>query len=262
MTDRKHKRPNAEKHAIFSATAIVPGEDPSEFAALHSALIEEWMPDGASEDDAVLTIAKCVWRKRRVQRFIEVQLLKNLCDPGHPSFDEELGLSTFAAIMSGNPDAAFFEEHAWRCLRPDKIDYLKQKFPRSKYETTEKWAQAIVDEINSVMLPPSEAPDPLAATAALYSSAATLAWDAFKQELALDERLDAMIDQAVKRLIQIKAMKQMLTQTGVETTRACDQQRLSRDTRPIDQGTNPSLRQSSTPAHAAITVDPRSFPLT
>jgi hypothetical protein len=48
----------------------------------------------------------------------------------------------------------------------------------------------------------------------LSSSAANLSNDLFKQELALDERLDAMEDRAVKRLIQTKAMKQMLGQTG------------------------------------------------
>jgi hypothetical protein len=34
--------------------------------------------------------------------------------------------------------------------------------------------------------------------------------DVFKQELAVDERVDAMIDRAVKRLVQTKAIKQML----------------------------------------------------
>jgi len=34
----------------------------------------------------------------------------------------------------------------------------------------------------------------------------------------LDERLDIMIDRAVKRLIQTKAMKQMLGQIGSERT--------------------------------------------
>jgi hypothetical protein len=36
------------------------------------------------------------------------------------------------------------------------------------------------------------------------------------QELALNERFDAMIDRAIKRLIQIKAMKQMLRQASPE----------------------------------------------
>jgi hypothetical protein len=62
MTTRKLKRPNALKHGIFSATAILPGEDPQEFEELHCSLIEEWMPHGATEDDAVLSIAKAVWR--------------------------------------------------------------------------------------------------------------------------------------------------------------------------------------------------------
>jgi hypothetical protein len=43
---------------------------------------------------------------------------------------------------------------------------------------------------------------------------AALSSDLFEQELALDERLDAMIDRAIKRLIQTKAMKQMLGQAG------------------------------------------------
>jgi hypothetical protein len=34
--------------------------------------------------------------------------------------------------------------------------------------------------------------------------------DLFKQELAMEERLDGMIDRALKRLVQAKAMKQML----------------------------------------------------
>ena len=44
----------------------------------------------------------------------------------------------------------------------------------------------------------------------MYQSAEAYSGDLFNQELALDERLDAIIDRAVKRLIQIKAMKPML----------------------------------------------------
>jgi hypothetical protein len=44
---------------------------------------------------------------------------------------------------------------------------------------------------------------------ALMNSAATFSDNLFDRA-ALDERLNAMIDRATKRLIQIKAMKQML----------------------------------------------------
>ena len=36
------------------------------------------MPAGATEQDAVLSIAKAVWRKRRAQKFLETKLLKNM----------------------------------------------------------------------------------------------------------------------------------------------------------------------------------------
>jgi hypothetical protein len=47
--------------------------------------------------------------------------------------------------------------------------------------------------------------------------------DLFMQELALNERLDAMIDRAIKRLIQIKAMKQMLRQDSPERRRSTEE---------------------------------------
>jgi hypothetical protein len=83
MRDQKTKRPNATKHGIFVATAILPGEDPAEFEELHCELIAEWMPDGATEQDAVRSIANAVWRKRRVQRFLMAQAFNHSLDPKH-----------------------------------------------------------------------------------------------------------------------------------------------------------------------------------
>jgi len=203
---------------VFAVPTVVPGEDPIEFAALHSALIEELVPDGASEEDAVLTITKGIWRKRRVQRFIDVQLMINTSDPSHPSYDPLLGLRLFVNRMERDPETAF-EEYASRCLRADMMRHLTNKFPRLNFDSTAKWAQAIISEIKESLLPKLDTQEPyVAIVCGLASSAATLAWDTFKQELARDERLDAMIDRAIKRLIQTKAMKQMLTQAGMETT--------------------------------------------
>ena len=92
MRNQKYKQPNAQKHGVFAATAILPGEHRQEFEELHSAVIQEWAPDGATEEDAVLAIAKAIWSKRRVQKFLEVQLANNAVNPKHPSYDEQLGL--------------------------------------------------------------------------------------------------------------------------------------------------------------------------
>lgn len=210
MRDQNRKRPNACKHGAFALIAILPGEDPREFERLHSALVEEWEPEGETENDAVLSLTKGVWRKRRVQKFVEAQVIKTTVDPSLPSFDETLGLIAFAGLMRDRPETAF-EEHASRC--PDKIKHLTWRVPRSKFGTTSEWAQAVVQEIYSVLLPESMITAP-------FASAAALSDDVFKKELALDERIDAMIDRAVKRLIQIKAMKQMLAQASIAYTRA------------------------------------------
>jgi hypothetical protein len=68
MANQRRKRPNARKHGVFDATAILPGEDPREFEELHSALAGEWTPASATEEDvrfALNTTDCCTAAKRR-----------------------------------------------------------------------------------------------------------------------------------------------------------------------------------------------------
>jgi len=208
----KWRLPNAYKHGIFSRTTIVPGEDPEEFQTLYSDLIREWAPAGATEEDAVLSIAKAIWRKDRAQKFLEVQVTKNFLDPSHPSYDKDLALISLAAVLRVSPDVGF-EVYASHFLQADKVKYLTHKFPRSNFKSPQEWAEALINEIK-FKLPPEF--DPMAKLGWLASAAATFTDDFFENEVRLDERLDIMIDRAVKRLIQIKAMKQMLGQTSAE----------------------------------------------
>ena len=143
---QKWRHPNAYKHGVFASMAIVPGEDLREFEELHSAVVEEWTPAGATEQDAVLTIAKGVWLKRRVQKFFQAQLFKCVLDPKHPLFDEAFGLARLAVVMQQQPETVF-QKYASSSLRADKINYLNQKFPRSDFKTTLEWAQAIINEL-------------------------------------------------------------------------------------------------------------------
>jgi len=220
MQEKKSKKPNAVKHGVFSAIAILPGEHLEEFEELVSSLIEEWMPVGASEHDAVASIANAMWRKRRLQTFVNVQLLKNNMNPDHPSYDEAFGLHNFGVFMTDAPHTAF-EVHATRTLRPDRIKYFREKFPRENFDSDSEWTQAIRIEIYSVLLPQWKEMHPLLDDIGrLIGVAATISGEAFLQEVALDERLDAMIDRAVKRLMQIKTMKSMLADASAGY--ACD----------------------------------------
>ena len=56
----------ALKHGAFSATTILPGEDPTAFKESHQKIIAELAPVGALEDHIVWTIARLVWRKEHL----------------------------------------------------------------------------------------------------------------------------------------------------------------------------------------------------
>ena len=210
MRSQKWKPPNY-KHGAYSRDVIVPGEDEKEFKRLHSALVQEWMPVGATEQDAVLSLAEAIWRKRRAQRFLWVQLLKNFCNPNHPSYDEYFALATFAGMLSVQPETAF-DKYASRALKPEITRSLRQKFPRDEFASTSEWAQAVVSEVATVLMPERAPPqDPTGARqATLLLSAETFNDEFVDQQLTLVERLETMIERAFKRLAQIKVMKQML----------------------------------------------------
>jgi hypothetical protein len=219
MSNQKWKHHNAYRHGLFSRTTIVPGESPEEFEALHSDLVREWMPDGATEEDAVLSIAEGMWRKRRVQQFIEFQFVKNISDPGLPTYDERYGLSNLVAVLRERPEFAF-KEYAKKCLTPDLFGLLQKKCPRANFKSAFEWAQAVIHEIETVLLPERKGADRVSEQAlSLFISTAAFTEKLFDQELMLEVRIDAMIDRAVKRLIQTKAMKQMLGQSGIERNR-------------------------------------------
>jgi hypothetical protein len=221
--NQKRKRPNAQKHGVFSVSPIIPGEDPQEFEELHSALFDEWKPSSVTQEEAVFTLADLMWRKLRAQKFVRTKLEIDTWDPSKVAFDENSGLSDFAARMIAEPETAF-EKYASKRLRPDKIKHLKQKFPRSKYQSTSEWAEAVINEIETVLLPatPSlEPPQPgekvdllnevfrkIAAKFQMFSVMIE-SMPLFERDLDLRGRLDGMIHRQVKYLFQLKAMQQM-----------------------------------------------------
>jgi hypothetical protein len=231
---QKWKRPNAQKHGIFSATAILPGEEAREFEILQANLMQEWKPTGATEEDAVLSIAKAIWRKRRLQKFIEVQIRRNTVDPKHHSYVERNGLIGLLMHVHSASAETPFAEYAPLYLRADRIHYLENKYPLKSFKSYTEWREAIKDEVYRLL----ETLRPLNSETEqidlLLDSATFFTDDHFRQELALDERLDVMIDRAVKRLIQTKAMKQLLGQDSQPTT--TNQPRIPRAPSPKEKG--------------------------
>lgn len=217
------KRPNAQKHGVFAKALILPGEDRREFEALHSAWIEEWTPSGPSEESLVLGLADVEWRKLRSRRFAEAKAISNSLRPDHPAFDETRGLIDFGHILCCEPETAF-AEYAGKYLRADKIDYLKQKFPRQNFKSITDWATAVAEEINSVLLPatpgfanddtdklgpPTEARRAELIQMQLFVTTINVR-NFLDDDLDQQERLDARKARLIKELIEIRTNKQAL----------------------------------------------------
>jgi hypothetical protein len=216
----------AVKHGAFAKTAILPGEDRREFEELHSALIEEWAPVGPTEEDAVLSIAKGAWRKRRLQKFLHAEMEMGRSDREHPLYDEAQAVRTllntletgpFLKLMEPVPDhfEPFAPEHIETAIRldiesaPSYIALVSERMcPREQFKSASEWLaklRQVTSAILWVLEDRGEEPNVL-----LDRSAKVHTPDVVSHELAVDERIDAMIDRAIKRLVQTKAMKQML----------------------------------------------------
>ncbi len=228
---RKRKRPNAQKHGVFAEPLILPDEDRREFEALHSALIEEWIPSGPSEQSRVFGIADAEWRKLRSRRFAQAKAIANSLTPDHPAFDETRGLIAFGCHLCREPETAF-AEYASKLLRADKIRYLNQKIPRQNFESIADWAVAVAEEVKSVLLPATpgfatlelDRLDPAteslrAAIMKMQLFVTTIHMSEFlEHDLEQCSRLDARIARLIKELVEIKTMKQMLRRTSTNGT--------------------------------------------
>jgi hypothetical protein len=227
VRSRKCKRPNALKHGFYAGAPLIPGEDPGEFNNLYAELICEWKPSGPTLRDGVFELADLRWKQRRLKKFVQTKLSLTTFDPRSPAFDEDLGLLAFAHYLRSEPETCF-EQRASNFLRPDKINYLKQKFPRPNYQSTSEWAEAVIKEIYLLSVqavPQSETPE-IAELGDKFREASrewkaecqvvgtiTLASELFEYELKQSELLEARIARKIKFLIELKTMQQMLCET-------------------------------------------------
>jgi len=86
--------------------------------------------------------------------------------------------------------------------------HLREKVPCENFESTRQWVVALKKEVDSVLLPMvrQRRPDPNAYVA---TAAAFLTGDRVLEDLDIEERLDAAIDRAMKRLYQLKLARQL-----------------------------------------------------
>src|SRR5438067_2752249 len=115
MARRPGGKNNSFKHGTFAGNFVtLPDEKHDEFEQLHQSLIEEWKPTGAIEEDAVFSVAQCIWLKRRIDRFYyweamraqdhpEEDVLNRVDELGH-TLDETATLEHVMQVIDQLPE--------------------------------------------------------------------------------------------------------------------------------------------------------------
>ncbi len=165
----------ALKHAGYSTMGILPGENPAEFEKLHRDLVAELGPDGVLENDIVATMARLVWRKKNLETFRIAELARG----------------RHAQIMSER-------------VPQDKIVY--PKMPPMMFDP-------VIEEVDpaaraaALRAAEDQARKELGDAYGLVKISGIASVDQLMKDLEVQDRLDAMIDRCLKRLLFLRGLK-------------------------------------------------------
>jgi hypothetical protein len=206
------KAKRTERHYIVSdeGFAILPGENPIGFELLRAEVAEELVPDGPVEEDLVSTIAKCIWRKQRYQRFVMAKMTAAKFDPSHKAYDEGMALRTFQHALTVETAGHELERFLGR-LGGHLADHLAAKCPKRNFATAELWVDAMKREVEEVLIPAAERFGTPPDEVLIAQSAEVLTDDLFARELEFEERIDAIMERAFDGLAKVKATKRQVT---------------------------------------------------
>ena len=202
-------------------------------------LIDEWDPCGAFEQEAVFTIASCMWKKRRIRDKRQLEVIAHLQTPDPqsskqpiPFFESKIErLKFMLSNKSGAPPShqlntdeamllrlsnSFYGDLSESSLKltlslpKNKFtEHLKEAVPRENYTEFVDYVRALKTEVDEVLLPRVRSERPSDDYIAAKTAAEFLTEDRILEDLALEERLDATMDKAIRRLAQAKALKQL-----------------------------------------------------
>jgi hypothetical protein len=196
---------NAMKHGAFAEMVILPDEDPEEFEALHRSLIDEWDPQGITQEDKVFSIAKNMWRKRRRARHEKDEIAdsvsyRNTVDRFHQN-EIDTFINVLEDIESGRPVS---EQDLLARLPRRWAMHYKKYIPRKSFDTDSAWLITITARMEDLV-------DELVGLGYGRPKIGEQFCDAafIEAELALDERLDAKIDKDIVALGRMKTMQAM-----------------------------------------------------
>jgi hypothetical protein len=197
-----NKKRNVLKYGANSSEVMLWGEKYKDYEAIRDGLYQEFTPSGSTEEHLVLTLLDLRWRRRRLEcreRILVRQRLDKLREENEhshhgdilrslaPEFEKASSLEQVEAVLAS--------------LSPIYINTIRGRWPFTTGDDPQKWGPKIAEGLSAWRsMDRREDADEFIKILEL---------DEFDTALDRIERLDAMIDRTIKRLLQLKTMKQM-----------------------------------------------------
>ncbi len=124
---------NATKHGVLSRVPVLPWEDTDEFAKLQETLMQEYKPQGTSEEYLVLEMANCIFRKQRVYQAENALITQKMNSASSYSLKREADLLVSEGFMAdlGNRQGRFNINSAYTNFVNNKHKGIKKEFKKA-----------------------------------------------------------------------------------------------------------------------------------
>ena len=201
------KKRNALKHGANAQTVMLWSEKYEDYESLRAELYLEFTPTGSTEEHLVRTLLDLRWRRRRLDCYNQIKIQKRLNEIREKNENSHHieNLRSFASKFNEATSVEKVEAILSR-LPPDYSDAIISQWPYEVGADPATWGSKIGGDLARFE------PEDRHEGADEFVKSFDL--DTFDNDLARIERLDAMIDRTIKRLMQIKTMKQMYGRLG------------------------------------------------
>jgi hypothetical protein len=199
MASKKH---NALKHGANAKEVMLWDERREDYESLRVGLNREYTPDGTTEEYLVQAILDLLWRRRRLDRHGQITTQKRL-DEIFEANETSSHIEVLHSLAPEFNEATTAEkvEATLARLEPIYRNTILRDWPLQTGGDANAWGPKIAAGLLTFKAGPSRGGDD--------AFLAIIDLDALDISLARIERLDAMIDRTIKRLMQVKTMKQM-----------------------------------------------------
>ncbi|SHH64344.1 hypothetical protein [Bradyrhizobium erythrophlei] len=196
------KKRNALKHGANATEVMLWSERYEDYEALRDGLYQEFTPSGSTEEYLVQKLLDLRWRRRRLECHEQIVIQQRL-DRVRAKNEYSYHVDNLRSFAPEFREATSEEQVEARLatLSPIYRNTIRDQWPFKSGDESQKWGPLIAEGLLAWK------PAPRYEQADEFIKILDL--DEFDTSLERIERLDAMIDRTIKRLMQLKTMKQM-----------------------------------------------------